>query len=145
MTLKQGWETKELRDSLGLKKTKNKLSKSFDAHCVDSWVLANHVVGGHTKPDNKNILYLKPLQFHRRQLHVLKPTKGNKRKSYGGTMSMGLKRGSLVKCKERGLCYVGGTSKNRISLHDVSSGKRLGQSFKVEDCKFLCYNSWIFN
>ncbi len=58
---------------------------------------------------------------------------------------MGLKRGSLVKCKERGLCYVGGTSKNRISLHSVSDGKRLGQSFKVGDCKFLCYNSWIFN
>lgn len=57
---------------------------------------------------------------------------------------MGLKRGSLVKHKKVGLCYVGGTSKNRISLHDLG-GKRLGQSFLLEDCKFLCYNSWTFN
>lgn len=57
---------------------------------------------------------------------------------------MGLKRGSLVKHLELGLTYVGGTSNKRISLHDVSSGKRLGRSFKVEDCKFLSYSSWIF-
>ena len=119
LTLKQGWETKELRDSLGLKKTSNKLSKSFDAHCVDSWVLANYVVGGHVKPDNKDILYLKPLRFHRRQLHALQPSKDGVRRTYGGTMSMGLKRGSLVKHNERGLAYVGGTSKGRISLHNV--------------------------
>ncbi len=144
LTLKQGWETKELRDSLGLKKTSNKLSKSFDAHCVDSWVLANYIVGGHIKPDNKNILYLKPLRFYRRQLHVLQPIKGGIRKRHGGTMSMGLKRGSLVKHSIHGLTYIGGTSKNRISLHDLG-GKRLGQSFKVEDCKFLTYNSWIFS
>ena len=59
-------------------------------------------------------------------------------------MSMGLKRGSLVKHNKHGLVYVGGTSKGRISLHSVIDGKRLGQSFKVEDCKFLTYNSWIF-
>ena len=59
-------------------------------------------------------------------------------------MSMGLKRGGLVKHRKHGLVYVGGTSKNRISLHDME-GKRLGQSFKVEDCKFLVFNSWIFN
>lgn len=138
---KEGWETKELRDSLGLKKTSNKLSKSFDAHCVDSWVLANFVVGGHVIPDNKEILYVTPLRFHRRQLHVLKPAKGNVRKAYGGTMSLGLKRGSLVKHVKYGLTYVGGTSDSRISLHDMN-GKRLGQRFLVEGCKFLTYNSW---
>jgi hypothetical protein len=57
---------------------------------------------------------------------------------------MGLKRGSLVKHSKRGLCYIGGTSKGKISSHDMS-GKRLGQFFSVNDCKFLTYNSWIFN
>jgi hypothetical protein len=142
LVLKQGWETKELRDKLGLKKTSNKLSKSFDAHCVDSWVLANDVVGGHNKPDNKEILYIRPLRFHRRQLHVFCPAKGGKRKRHGSTMSMGLKRGSLVKHVKHGLCYVGGTSKEKISLHDLNTGDRLGVTFKVEDCKFFTYNSW---
>ena len=122
------------------------MSKSFNAHCVDSWVLANHVVGGHKKPDNKEILYIRPLQFHRRQLHVFVPTKGGKRKNYGGTISMGLKRGSLVKHKKWGLCYVGGAScikgkNNRISLHNMK-GIRLTQQAKYQDCKFLCFNSW---
>lgn len=141
LTLKEGWETKQLRDSLNLKKSKNKLSKSFDAHCVDSWVLANFVVGGHVVPDNKKILYVRPLQFHRRQLHVFAPSKGGIRKNYGGTMSMGLKRGSLVKNEKYGLCYVGGTSKGRISLHNIL-GERLAQNVKVTDCEFLCYNNW---
>ncbi len=111
---------------------------------MDSWVLANYIVGGHTKPDNKDILYLSPLRFHRRQLHKLRPSKGGKRHNYGGTMSLGLKRGSLVKHKDRGLVYVGGSSKGKISLHSISDGKRLGQSFGVNDCKFLSYNSWKF-
>lgn len=144
LILKRGWETKQLRDSLGLKKTSNKLSKSFDAHCVDSWVLANFVVGGHVVPDNKRILYLRPLRFHRRQLHVLNPTENGYRRPYGGTMSMGLKRGSLIKHTKRGLTCVGGTSDNKISLHSLD-GKRIGQSFKVKDCRLLTYCGWTFN
>ena len=58
---------------------------------------------------------------------------------------MGLKRGSLVKHVECGVCYVGGTSNNRISLHNIADGKRLGQKFNVSDCKFLTYNSWTTN
>ena len=38
----QGWETKAIRDSLGLKKSKQKLSAIFEAHCVDSWCLASY-------------------------------------------------------------------------------------------------------
>lgn len=141
LTLKQGYETKELRDSAGLKKTKNKMSKDFSAHCVDSWVLANFVVGGHITPDNKEILYIRPLRFHRRQLHKFIPNKGGIRRRYGGTMSMGLKRGSLVKHNKYGLTYVGGTMNGRITLHNLS-GLRASQRVEVSGCKFLCYNSW---
>ena len=38
----QGWETKEIRDRLGLKKSSDKKSETFAAHC-GSWCLA---VGG---------------------------------------------------------------------------------------------------
>jgi len=138
LTLRQGWETKKLRDQLRLKKSSNKLSNSFNAHCVDSWVLANSVVGGDTV-DNKHVLCVSPVRLHRRQLHRLQPTKGV-RSPYGGTMSLGLKRGSLVKHCEHGLAYVGGTSGGRISLHSVTTGARLYRNAKVEDCKFLTYN-----
>jgi hypothetical protein len=142
VTLKQGWETWEMRLAAGLKKTKEKLAETFSAHCVDSWVLANSWVGGHTKPDNEAMLLVTPLRFHRRQLHVFQPAAGGIRKLYGGTRSLGFKRGSLIIHPKQGLCYVGGTSGDRISLHDVSTGKRLGQRFKPEDCTFLSFNSW---
>jgi hypothetical protein len=140
---KLGYETKELRDELGLKKSSNKLSKDFSAHCVDSWVLANSVFGGKVLPDNKKMLYIKPLKFYRRQLHVLKPSVGGKRKRLGGTMSLGLKRGSFIKHDKYGICYVGGTSNGCISVHSCVDNKRLARNIKVEDCKFVCYNYWL--
>lgn len=139
---KQGYETKELRDMVGLKKTSRKLSNLFDAHCVDSWVLANSWVGGHIVPENKDMFFVTLLRFHRRQLHYLQPAKTGIRKLYGGTRSMGLTRGSLVQNKKYGVCYVGGTSGSRISLHSLITGKRFCQNAKVEDCKFLTFNSW---
>jgi len=60
---RQGWETKELRNAYGLKKSGNKMVETFEAHCVDSWVLANWWVGGHIKPDNKEMLFVTPLHF----------------------------------------------------------------------------------
>jgi hypothetical protein len=138
----QGYETTQERNALGLKKSKAKLADTFEAHCVDSWVLANLWVGGHTEPDNKAMLYLVPLRFHRRQLHRLQPEKGGIRKSYGGTISLGLKRGSYVKHPKYGLVYVGGTTNGRISLHSLETGKRLTQNAKPEDCGFVTYSSW---
>jgi hypothetical protein len=140
--LYQGHETAQERNKLGLKKSKAKLSDNFDAHCVDSWVLANLAVGGHLLPDNRAMLYLIPLRLHRRQLHRLQPETGGIRKSYGGTVSMGFKRGSWVKHPKYGLVYVGGTLKERISLHSLQDGKRLTQNAKPEDCTFLTYSSW---
>lgn len=140
--LKQGWETKELRDTLGLNKSSRKLAEVFDAHCVDSWVLANWFVGGHTRPDNMRMMCISPLRFHRRQLHRLQPDKGGIRKPYGGTRSHGFKRGSLIKHDKFGLTYVGGYLKDRISLHCVHSGKRITQLAKPSECRFLTFNSW---
>jgi hypothetical protein len=141
LELKQGYETKQLRDLHGLKKTKSKLEDCFSAHNVDSWVLANWHVGGHAMPENERISRLIPLRFHRRQLHAFQPDKGDVRRSYGSTMSNGLKRGSLVKSEKYGICYLGGSMENRgMSLHDLRSGKRLCQNAKKMDLTVLNYN-----
>ncbi len=148
---RSGNDTYTERQALGLKKSKNKLSNKFDAHCVDSWVLANWYVGGHTVPDNTSLTEVVPLEFHRRQLHRLQHQVGRVRPRYGGTISAGLKRGSIVKHSKYGFCYVGGwqespTKKNpnrkTISLHALSTGKRLTQNALPKDCKFCAYNSW---
>jgi len=140
--LKQGWETKQMRDNLGLKKLSNKMSNDFHTHCVDSWVLANDVIGGHLNPDNKTVMLIRPLRFHRRQLHVFVPSKGSLRKSYGGTRSLGFKRGSLVRHIKHGLSYVGGMMRDRISLHSLD-GKRLCQNAKPNDCRFISHLSFV--
>ncbi|GAA6618333.1 RRXRR domain-containing protein [Scytonema sp. NUACC26] len=168
LEIRTGNETYEMRQELGLKKSKNKLSNKFDAHCVDSWVLANWFVGGetvlwegfpqstatlkgHTNPDNTALIEVVPLEFHRRQLHRLQHQSGHIRPRYGGTISDGLKRGSLVKHPKYGFCYVGGwqespttkdPNRKTISLHSLSTGKRLTQNALSKDCKFCTYSSW---
>ena len=134
--------SKPLREQAGLTKSKNKMSDGWNAHCIDSFVLASSVVTGPSKPEQTDILYIVPLQFHRRQLHRLQCAKGGIRASYGGTVSLGLKRGSWVRHPKWGIAYVGGTYKGRISLHAMQTGKRLTQGANVEDCQVLTTAAW---
>ncbi|MHC5719551.1 MAG: RRXRR domain-containing protein, partial [Nostoc sp.] len=66
------------------------------------------------------------LEFHRCQLHRLQHSTGHIRSRYGGTISAGFKRGSIIKHPKFGFCYVGGwqesptkkdPSRKTISLH----------------------------
>jgi hypothetical protein len=142
---RQGWETAQLRERYGLKKSSNKLAETFTAHAVDAWCLANSWLEGQTQPEQTTLFCLTPLRFHRRQLHRLQPEAGGKRKLYGGTRSNGFKRGSLVKHPKFGVCYVGGYLKDRVSLHALADGKRLTKQAKPEDCVFLTYCSWRYS
>lgn len=142
--LMQGYETHELRTGLGLKKSSNKLANVFSAHCVDSWVLANDWVGGHLKPDNERMLFLEPIQFHRRILHDQLPAKGGIRRRKGGTISLGLKKGRLAKHIKHGLCYIGGNYKGRLTICSVQTGARIAMRVKPKDVRLLAYNSWRF-
>ena len=135
VTVKSGNETKVFRDSLGLKKIRNKSKPVFESQCVDSWCLGATATGA-TKPI-KSLYYMVPLRFHRRQLHRLEPSKGGVRRRYGETVSLGLKRGTLVKHVKYGLCYIGGNLKNMFSLHSLKTGRRITQNAKRSDFKIL--------
>lgn len=137
LQLMPGYETKATREQLGLKKTGKKLAQVWEAHCVDAWVLAYRGVGGKTAPDNKRLVCVAPFAWHHRQLHRFQPEKGGRRKSYGGTLSQGIKRGTLVVHPKWGTATVGGTMDGKLSLHDPSTNKRLTQTAKVTDCKLL--------
>jgi hypothetical protein len=141
---RSGWETKQMRDALGLQKTNKKTAEVFEAHCVDAWVLAHSATGGSSQPDNKRMLCVVPLRFHRRQLHRLQPDKQGRRTLYGGTLSLGLKRGSLVRHPKWGLAFVGGSSGGRLSLHRLEDGKRLTQNARKADVRQLSFCSWRF-
>jgi RRXRR protein len=145
--LREGWQTKELREQFGLEKAKNKSKPSFDSQAVDAWVLAASVSRA-AKPTCCRLWYLVPTRLHRRQLHRLQASKGGERKAYGGTRSLGLKRGTLVTHPKYGRCIVGGFDRKRqtISLHDYRTNKRLTQGAKVRECRVLTcvvWRSWL--
>lgn len=142
LRFKRGFETKALRESVGLKKSTRKLDNSFEAHCVDAWVLANSWVGGHVKPDNRHVFFIVPHHFYRRQLHYFNKLRHGVVKPYGGTLSCGWKRGGLIKHKKYGVSFLRGSNAGYISLHSISTGKILTQMAHKKDCKWLCYASF---
>ena len=142
VVLKLGFETAELRKQHGLTKSNDKLSDKFDAHCIDSWILSAYNADILPKLD-KAMLLIKPMQFHRRQLHAFQPAKGGIRRVYGSTRSMGFRRGSIVSHPKYGVCTVGGTSKNKISLHKLNNSSRLCQNAKLTDITFKSYNTYV--
>ena len=131
-----GHETKDIRDRLGLKKSSNKRSESFDAHCVDSWCLAYHTIEGDPHVDNTRIFCISPISIHRRSLHRQIPQKGDVRPRYGGTTLYGLVKNTLVKHVRYGLCRISGFQKGKVSLTNLS-GKRVSPAAKISDCKIL--------
>ena len=132
----QGWETKEIRESLGLKKSLKKLAETFDAHCVDSWCLAYHGVDGDGVVDNTDIFCISPIPIRRRELHRQNPQKGGKRPRYGGTTWNGLVKNTLVKHIKYGLTRISGFGKQGIALYSLE-GQRLCQNAKADDFKVL--------
>ncbi len=141
--LREGWQTKELRERYSQVKTKSKSRQSFESHAVDSWVLAASVSEA-SHPPCTRLWYLVPARLHRRQLHRLQASKGGIRKPYGGTRSQGLKRGTLVRHPKYGLCAIGGfdRKKQTISLHEYRTNKRLTQGVRVKECRTLTWVAW---
>jgi len=136
---KQGFETKKQRDFRGFRKTTRKLENIWEAHCVDSHCLAE-IVYNELFPV-KQIHKLTFMYFIRRELHQGFLVNGIK-KNFGSTRSMGLNRGCLVKHYKHGLTFVGGSSKNRLSLYNFDR-VRLCQNAKKNDCKVLTKRSWV--
>ena len=135
----QGYETKDIRDRLGIKKSSKKLSETFDAHCVDSWCLAYHTVGGSRAPDNTEMFFVCPLSIKRRCLHREQESKGRKRNRYGGTvLGQGLIKNTLVKHIKYGLTRLSGVNtKGLFALYTLDGSKRLTTGAKRSDFTVL--------
>lgn len=141
--LREGWQTKVLREQYGLKKDKAKDKQVFESHAVDAWVLAASVSGA-GKPTCTRLHYIRTIQLNRRQLHMLQFAKGGVRRPQGGTRSLGLKRGTLVHHPKYSRCSVGGFDRRKqaLSLHNYRTNKRLTQGAKVADCQVLTWTPY---
>ncbi len=145
--LREGWQTQQLRAQFGLTKTRQKDQRTFSSHAVDAWVLAASVSGA-PAPTCTRLWYVVPVQLHRRQLHRLQADHGGVRKPYGGTRSLGFRRGALVRHPRYGLCTIGGCDRahGRLSLHAYRTNRRLTQAATPADCQVrtvLAFRSWL--
>jgi hypothetical protein len=137
-----GWQTSNLRQHLGLEKSKNKAEKSKKSHANDGLTLAcfrfleyksfqsanshGHHWVGKVKLTDCPFAVIKRPPYSRRQLHLMLPSRGGVRRKYGGTTTdFALRKGDLVN-SPKGIGYVSGQTKRQISVSDAN-WKRLGQ------------------
>jgi hypothetical protein len=75
---------------------------------------------------------------------MLQFSKGGARRINGGTVSLGIPKGTVVKTKykkKKILCYIGGNMDGKLSIHDLKIGKRISQNIDKE--KIEIYRGWI--
>jgi hypothetical protein len=142
-----GIVTSQLRERYGVVKTHQKDAQTFNSHAVDAWVLAASTSGA-AAPTCTRLWYGVPHHLHRLQLQRLEAAKGGIRKPYGGTQSLGFKRGTVVVHPTYGRCTVGGydREKERLSLHAYNTNRRVTQSAKPADCRRLtsvAFRCWL--
>ena len=141
----EGYETAVRRARLGIHKRENKTAERWNAHCVDAWVLARQAIGAQRQhPQHEDLYRFTPIERQRRCLHRSNPRPGGERPLYGGTNKGGLKTGTLVTHQRYGLCYTGGASRGRISLHNLETGQRICRSAKIADCRPRSPLAWRF-
>jgi RRXRR protein len=147
LQLRAGWQTQQLRTQYGLTKTSQKDHQTFSSHAVDAWVLAASVSRAEA-PTCTRLWYVVPVQLHRRQLQRLQADHGGVRKPYGGTRSLGFRRGTLVRHPRYGLCTIAGCDRERgrLSLHAYRTNRRLTQAATPADCQVrtvVAWRSWL--
>lgn len=140
----EGWETSQIRTQLGLYKQKHSKGDCIPAtHAVDGVALACSVFTrygitslnsmgwiGQVRVTPAPFTVIRRPPISRRQLHLFQPSKGGKRRKYGGTVTRhGFRKGDYVKATKAGKTYFGwvsGDTKTQVSISD-QSWERLGQ------------------
>lgn len=140
IVLIKGNQTKIHRENRSFIKNKDKLKFQWNAHNVDSHCLAEIALKTEIKP-YLGLYQINFFNFKRRQLHVQNPIKGGFRRRNGGTVSMGKGRGAVVKYENK-FYYLGGFSKQGLSLHSVLSGKRVKRAISLHNIDMKYNLSW---
>ena len=89
LVLYEGYQTKEMRDKLGLKKTSNKAKRCVESHVVDAVAMCNKYFNT-SNIDVPECYVVKPPVLRRRSLHMQNPTKVGLRRVNRGTVAQGV-------------------------------------------------------
>jgi hypothetical protein len=141
-----GYETANLRNHLGLMKSKDKAAQTPESHAVDGLALAcskfvkyesfhtantrGHAWMGSVELTPSVFRVIRRPPISRRQLHLMVPAKGGVRRKYGGTTTRhGVRKGDVVRAEMAGrVCigWVSGDTQKQVSVSDAN-WKSLGQ------------------
>ncbi|GEM_PF-372407 len=130
----QGYQTKEQREKLGLKKISKKDKRTPETHATDAIALASLIY-----PVEVLTMYpfyvWKRYQNSRRQLHRFEPDKKGIRKRYGGSNSLNpLKKNDVIIYNGKP-ARIGGFMDKRMSLHNYDlNNKRFTQNAAPDKC-----------
>ena len=92
----RGFETSEIRQKYGYKKTKIKNADKFSAHCSDSLALAVDVNCGEWIPEGPFVVVDDTYRFYRRRLHYMQFLRGGIRKVFAFGSVKGIGKGILI-------------------------------------------------
>lgn len=145
---KEGWETSNMREHLGLVKQKHSKGDTIPAtHAVDGIALASSQFTEYRKWYGDNVrgakwfgsvqltrapfMVIRRPPICRRQLHLMLPAHIGIRRKYGGTTTRhrSLRKGDYVRAEQAGRIYCGwvsGDTERQVSVSDIN-WKRLGQ------------------
>ena len=146
-TTKFGWQTSNLRKHLGLSKQKLNKKEAIPAtHAVDGLTLATsqfidylpfensqgrgHCWQGQVEITNAPFYVIRRPPLSRRQLHLMRKSKGGNRRKYGGTTTRhGFRKGDFVEGVKAGITYQGWCSGDTCRQVSISNAvwKRVGQ------------------
>jgi len=97
----EGWETEDLREKYGYRKTSVKSADKFTAHCSDALALAVDVGIGQQVDEGRFIVVDDSYRCVRRKLHDTQFAKGGIREDYSRGTVFGLRKGLLVGTPKR--------------------------------------------
>lgn len=91
-----GYDTKELREQYGYRKTKDKAADRFEAHCSDALALAVEVGPKQRVEPGRFVVVDDTYRSVRRKLHDTQPAPGGIRAPYSRGTVFGLRKGLLI-------------------------------------------------
>jgi hypothetical protein len=135
--LYEGWQTQEIRKTLGYRKTSVKSADKFTAHCSDALALACAVGDNQPVLFGDFIIVDDTYRAVRRRLHDTQPAKGNIREPYSTGTVFGLRKGLLIGAKNGNKGRLSGKHPKGIRYYDLERKRQMTKSLNWISSQFI--------
>lgn len=132
-----GYETKQIREKYGYKKSSKKGEDVFSSHCSDSLSLALEVSLGEKVEVGKFLVVDDTYRCVRRKLHDTQPTKGGKRAEYSKGTVIKITKGRLLGFEKGKIGRICGRTGEYYFYHDGEGKRKTGKEVRFISTQFI--------